>query len=418
MYSMTIKEKIKNQISDPEALENLYRKDQSSFKKAFLEIYSEIADQPMAGFWKARLQTNNDSLSWGHQAIWTFLLPAIVAIALLVKMPDIIGLDPEFYYPRNLGFIVCLMILLFFIRQRNTPLKWQVGTGLFMLGMLGYINSLPANPSSNTLVLACLHLPIVLWGALGWIFSDVDLKNQQGRIDFLKYNGDLAVMSALLFIAAGILSAITTGLFEMIGISIKDFYFRNIAICGAASVPLVATWLVHYNPMLVRRVSPTIASIFTPLVIISLTSFLIALLFNGKNPFHDREFLIVFNLMLIGVMAIIIFVVTASEHNNSRIYAILLLVLAILALCINAIALSAIIFRITSWGFTPNRLAVSGSNLLVMINLLMVTMKLIRSVFNRTSLTDAEQPIASFLPVYPIWSLIVTILLPLLFQFV
>src|SRR5690606_40035712 len=52
----------------------------------------------------------------------------------------------------------------------------------------------------------------------------------------------------------------------------SDLYFRYIGIFGLAAAPLLATYLVQVNPQLVGRVSPVIARIFTPFVLIMLRS--------------------------------------------------------------------------------------------------------------------------------------------------
>src|SRR5690606_40819078 len=92
------------------------------------------------------------------------------------------------------------------------------------------------------------------------------------RLEFLRYNGDLLVMGTIIFIAGMILTAITVGLFKLIALNIEEFYFRYIGIFGLAAAPLLATYLVQVNPQLVGRVSPVIARIFTPFVLIMLRS--------------------------------------------------------------------------------------------------------------------------------------------------
>jgi hypothetical protein len=60
--------------------------------------------------------------------------------------------------------------------------------------------------------------------------------------------------------------------------------------------------------------------IFTPFVFISLAIFLGAIFATKKDPFTDREFLVVFNALLIGVMAIILFSISeASKGRNNKI---------------------------------------------------------------------------------------------------
>jgi hypothetical protein len=187
---------------------------------------------------------------------------------------------------------------------------------------------------------------------------------------------------------------------------------------GLPAVPLIATYLIQNNPQLVNKVSPIIAKVFTPLTLVTLFIYLPALLNSDKDPYQDRDFLIIFNALLIGVLALIFF--SISEHTKSvvsKTNLILLLLLTSLTVIINSIALSAIIFRITEWGITPNRLAVIGGNVVILINLLLIGHGLFRSVTKNDEIEMVEKRITGYLPLYGIWAGIVTFLFPILFKF-
>jgi hypothetical protein len=91
--------------------------------------------------------------------------------------------------------------------------------------------------------------------------------------------------------------------------------------------------------------------------------------------------------------------------------------LSIVTIVVNGIALSAIVFRIAEWGITPNRAAVLGGNVLILINLLLVTAQLFRVISKNADLNIVGTTIARYLPVYFIWTVIVTFLFPLIFGF-
>ena len=225
-------------------------------------------------------------------------------------------------------------------------------------------------------------------------------------------------MTTVILIAGAILSAVTVGLFEMINIKIEEFYFSHVAIWGLAAAPIFGTYLVQQNPQLVKNVSPIIAKVFTPLVLVMLVVYLIAIIYTGKDPYNDREFLFIFNLLLIGVMAIILFSISESAQNEAgKIELLLLLGLSIVTIVVNGIALSAILFRIFEFGITPNRLAVLGSNVLILVNLLMVAYRLFKTLRDASEIENVEKSIAMFLPIYSVWTIIVTFLFPLIFAF-
>jgi hypothetical protein len=225
-------------------------------------------------------------------------------------------------------------------------------------------------------------------------------------------------MTAIIMLSGFLFSAITIGLFSLIGINIEEFYGEKIAVWGLSAVPILVTYLVKNNPQLVNKISPVIARIFTPIVFITLLIFLFTIIYTGKNLYDDRNFLMIFNALLIGVMAIILFSITeATKKKNERINLLFLVGLSMLTIIVNGIALSAIVFRINEFGITPNRLAVIGATLLIFVNLLFVAYKLFMILKGKSELHKVEIVIALFIPIYGIWAALVTFFLPLLFNF-
>jgi hypothetical protein len=257
-----------------------------------------------------------------------------------------------------------------------------------------------------------------LWSILGYAFIGGDLNNNQKKIAFLKFNGNFIVMTGLIFISGMFFTGITLALFELLKMDIQTFYFEQIAVWALAAMPMLSTYLIQNNPDLVNKISPTIAKIFTPIVFITLLVFLIALFYNGKNIYNDRNFLLVFNAVLIGVMAIILFSLTEATNNTrSKFNLIILFGLALLANIANAIALSAISFRLSEFGISPNRLAVLGANLLIFIHLLFVSYGLFKNLNGKASIQDVEGNIALFIPAYAVWAAFITFIMPFIFKF-
>jgi hypothetical protein len=336
----------------------------------------------------------------------------------IAKLPVILNIKPEYFYPRNIGFIVFPILSVYFIRKQGLSIKKIIVAFVAALIGLIFINTFPENNKSNTFILSCIHLPLFLWSILGFTYVGDNLKNYNKRLEFLRYNGDLVIMTTLIVISGAILTGITIGLFSVIGFHIEKFYTEYIGICGLAASPLVATYIIQTNPQLINRVSPVIAKIFSPLVLITLIVYLPAILFSGKDPYKDREFLMIFNFLLIGVMALILFSVAETfKKNENRTGSFILLALSIVTIIVNGIALSAILFRISEWGITPNRLAVLGGNILMLTNLFMVTFRLFKSVSKKGNISEVENSISMFLPIYVLWTIIVTFIFPLLFQF-
>ncbi|MBC7887953.1 MAG: hypothetical protein H7Z13_08680 [Ferruginibacter sp.] len=409
---------IKNNLDNPGQLERMYRDNRTTFKREFNIIYPEIQETATAQIWKARLNFENEEISWGTNKELTFVLVAAFIAGLIAKIPDFAGIKPDYFYPRNIAFVVFPLLTAYFAWKHKIQMKSMLIVSAAFLVSVIYINLLPDDTKSDTLILACIHLPLFLWAALGFTFVGDKLNNNKRRLDFLRYNADLVVMTTIIGIAGALLTVITFGLFQLIDIKIEEFYSRYVGIWALASAPIVATYLVRTNPQLVNKVSPVIAKVFTPLVLVTLIVYLVALVFTGKDPYNDREFLLIFNLLLIGVMAIILFSVAETQRNaDSKIGTILLFGLSIVTVIVNGIALSAILFRISEWGITPNRLAVLGGNVLMLTNLLMVTYRLFKTIKDNSEIEKVENSIASFLPIYCIWTIFVTFIVPVLFNF-
>lgn len=404
-------------IDDPAYLENLYRKNKSGFKESFGQIYPKLKGNKLAEFWNERLNYESDTISWGSQKELQFVIVAILLAGLFAKFPAIFSIDEDFFYPRNISFIVLPLITAYFAWKN----KLSLNTKAILAGVTGlslvYINALPGK-DTDTLILACIHLPLLLWAMLGVSFAGNELNNPEKRLAFLRFNGDAAVMSVLLGIASFLLTGLTFGLFELIGIKIEEFYINYVVAFGLPAIPIFGTYLTQKNPQLVNKVSPIIAKIFSPLILVMLVIYLGAIIYSGKDPYNDREFLLIFNLLLIGVMALIFFSVAESsskERSTSGTW--ILLLLSIVTVIVNGIALSAIVFRITEWGITPNRLAVLGGNVLILIHLLMVTWNLYKSVAKKAAPNEVGKTIVGYIPVYIVWTIVVVFVFPLVFGF-
>jgi len=413
-----MKDEILLHLNEPRQLEKLYRADKQGFKRAFNTLYPELKDHTLATYWNERLNFSAEEISWGSREDLVFVVIISVLAGLMAKLPAFLHLREDFFYPRNIGFIVFPFLMAYFARKNKlSPGKIAFLAGVTLAGLI-FINFLPDVKESDTLILSCIHMIPFLWAALGFAFVG-DRKNiEEKRLGFLKSNGDTVVMTGLILIAGGILTGITIGLFSLIGLDIEKFYFENVTIFGLAVAPIVGTYLTQTNPQLVGKVSPVIAKIFSPLVLVMLVIYLGAIVYSGKDPYNDREFLLLFNALLIGVMAIIFFSIAGtSKAEKSPAETGILFLLSLVTIVVNGIALSAILYRISEWGITPNRAAVLGSNALILIHLLLVTWQLFKVLSKKADINGVGKAIALYLPIYCIWTIIVTFLFPLLFGF-
>jgi hypothetical protein len=414
----TVKEEILRHIDNPKELEKLYRKNKTGFQRVFNAVYPEIQAYTSAQVWNERLNFEQGDLFLGPKKEMLFVLLAALVTGLLARIPEVTGMNADYFFIRNIGLVGSPMLMAYFLWKQETALRQILVPLVAVVLSAVYINFLPNHPTSSSILLACIHLPVFLWTLLGYSFAGGNWKSHSQRINFLRFNGDFAVMSALLVLAGALFTGITIGLFELIGLHIQEFYAKHIVIWGISAIPILSTYLVLNNPQLVNKISPLIARIFTPLVFITLLVFLIAIIYTGKNVYNDRNFLLLFNGLLIAVMAIILFSVTEiTKNTENKLNLLIVFGLSLLSLILNGIALSAIAFRLSEFGITPNRIAVLGANLLIFINLLFVAYQLFRILKGKAHVQQLENSIVVLLPVYGIWSVVVTFLFPLLFNF-
>ena len=410
---------IKININNPKQLEKLYRDHKSAFTIAFNNIYQEITNEPAAHTWNERLNYKDEQITWGNKNEIIFIVIAAFVAGLIAKMPSFLGLAYDVYLSKNIGFVVFPILTTYFIWKQQLSITKLVLPLILFIASAIFINSLTYNEKSATFILSIIHLPIFLWAILGYAFIGGDVKHSHKKIEFLKFNGNFIVMTGLIFISGIFFTGLTIVLFGLLKMDITSFYFEHIAVWSLAAMPMLSTYLIQNNPELVNKISPTIAKIFTPIVFVTLLVFLVTLFYTGKSVYNDRNFLLVFNAVLIGVMGIILFSLTEATNNtSSKFNLIILFGLALLAIIANAIALSAISFRLSEFGISPNRLAVLGANLLVFVHLLFVSYGLFNNLKGKSSIQNIEADIALFTPAYAVWAAFVTFAMPFIFNFI
>ena len=413
-----MKNNILAQIDNPVELEKLYRENNNEFKKQFNEIYPNYKDKIGLQVWNERLNYESEKIALGSKNEISAVIILILVGGLIANIPNITGINEESFFSKNIPLIIFPILSAYFIWIQKIEFNkiWFPIIAIVISAI--YVNLIPNYNKSDSAMLVGIHLPMFLWSILGYAYIGAKLNDHPRKIEFLKFNGDLIIMCGIILLSCMVFTLITFGLFELINIKIEENYFRYFAIWWIAAIPMIASFLLQNNPQLINKVSPIIAKIFTPLVFINLFIYLTAVIYTGKYPYNDRNLLLVFNVLLIGVMALILFSVAEAGKNNKGLFTLYILFgLSILTIIINSIALSAISFRILQYGMTPNRIAVLGGNILIFIHLLMVSLKLFKSVRNKAKIEEVETSIAQFLPIYSIWTAIIVFILPFIFHY-
>jgi hypothetical protein len=144
----------------------------------------------------------------------------------------------------------------------------------------------------------------------------------------------------------------------------------------------------------------------------------VTLLLTGRAVDIQREVLIGFDLLLVVVLGLLLYSVSARDSRTpAGFFDVMQVVLVVSALLADAVALWAISARIFELGFTPNRVAGLGVNIILLVNLAWSAVLYVRFLTARGSFTDLERWQTRYLPVYAVWATIVVIVFPIVFGY-
>jgi hypothetical protein len=170
-------------------------------------------------------------------------LASAVAAAALIKVPELFGyrLDSnEDFYARNASLAVFPLVAAYFAwKRRLTRRAIAALTAAFALSAI-VINAYPFVAGSDTMVLAALHLPIVLWLVVGVAYAGGRWSDGRRRMDFVRFSGELFIYFVLMALGGGVLTLFTMAIFASIGADAEWFVERWLLPCGAAGAVLVA----------------------------------------------------------------------------------------------------------------------------------------------------------------------------------
>ena len=220
-------------------------------------------------------------------------------------------------------------------------------------------------------------------------------------------------------LGGGVLTGFLMMMFQTIGIDAEWFIQSWLIPCGAAGAVVVASWLVEAKQSVIENMAPVLTRLFTPLFAGLLVTFLATLLLTGRGIDIERNMLIAFDLLLVVVLGLLLYSVSARDRwSPPGAFDVLQVVLLVSALLADAVALWAIAARISEFGFSPNRVAALGVNVILLVNLAWSAVLYIRFLRERGPFAALERWQTDYLPVYAAWAAIVVILFPPLFGYV
>ncbi|WP_111979318.1 hypothetical protein [Algibacillus agarilyticus] len=403
-------------LNQPDALEAAYHQSPQKFEAQLKDALEVTPDSETLKVWHARLSycpaavVKNFSIS--------LLIAFCFITSILAKLPTFLPIEGDWYYPRYIPILIITAVIAYFVsttKPSRRILKMIVGG---VIASAGYLALLPDTHHSASVIMALVHLPMFSLSLLALSFMGDDCKNVESRLNFIRYLGEMLIYAMLILLGGMVLTGVTLGLFSMIGLNIAEWYTQYVVVFGLVCAPLVATYLFDAIQNRESKFASILSNVFAPLFLITVLVYLIATLYQGKSPFTNRDFLITFNGLLVVILALTIFSISGKKRIAEATLSDYINVSLISAtLLVNAVALSAILFRLSEYGLTVNRVVVSGANILIFFHLSLLLKAYIKHIRFNDNLSQLETTIAKYLPLYTLWSFIVAVIFPLVFWF-
>jgi hypothetical protein len=343
------------------------------------------------------------------------------AAAIGVKAPQLFGVDIDEaggFYLRNYSlFALAPLAAYFAIRRRVGAGVIGALVALFVVGGVA-VNAYPMADDSQSIVLASIHLPLALWLVVGVAYAGGDWRSGRRRMDFIRFSGEWLIYYVLIALGGGILTGVTLGAFRAIGLDAEDFVAYWLLPCGAVAAVVVAAWLVEAKQGVIENMAPVLTRVFTPLFTAVLLAFLVAILASGNVIDVERDVLILFDLVLVVVLGLLLYAISARDPaTRPGYFDWLQLALVISASLIDLLVLLAVTGRITEFGTTPNKTVALGINLLLLANLAWTAFLLTDFVRRRRPFQHLERWQTGYLAAYAAWAWAVVLAIPPVFGF-
>jgi len=347
-----------------------------------------------------------------------------IAASAAIKLPELFGLNiwgPDAdtpFYARNFSLFVLPFLAGYFAWKRGLDRVGLCRLGAPFLAAALVVNILPFERAGHTEVLAALHLPIALWLAVGFAYAGGCWRDQDARMNFVRFSGEWFIYYTLIAFGGGVLMICTHSVFDAIGFDAEWFLESWVLPCGVVGAVLISAWLVEAKQNVIENMAPVLTRLFTPLFAVMLLVFLATMIWTGSGIDVKREVLISFDLLLALVLGLLLYSISARDPQKPPGASdALQLLLVICALLVDAFALWAIAARITEFGFSPNRVAALGENLVLLVNLGWSAALYTRFLATHASFAPLERWQTAYLPVYAVWAWIVVAFFPVLFDY-
>lgn len=434
---------------DPEQLEQAYHAAVKAgqtdvFRQTIAARRAAAPDNQLYAAWYYRLQYAAAQAK-GTFVKWAWVLPLALMNGLLfwwlsddaryaIRLEDIRGATFETFIPTLVllvGPLAALFVLAYLAAAGRR--RWGVAAiiGAALVAAAAYV--LLVYPRLGTrpyqeqyLTLMVMHLPLLAWAGVG-LFLSLNHRDAENRFAFLIKSLEVFIMGGLFAIAGGLFTGITFGLFAALGIEPPQLVMRLFIAGGGGLIPVVAVAVI-YNAVEpparqafeegLSKLVALLMRVLLPLTLLVLLVYLAFIPFNFREPFENRDVLIIYNGMLFAVIALLVGATPISLKDTppglTRWLRRGIIAVAALALVVSVYALAAIVYRTAMDRLTPNRLTFIGWNV-VNIGLLILVLVYQARAKGGDWLAGLHRAFSLGTVAYTVWTVAVILAVPWLF---
>jgi hypothetical protein len=427
--------------SNPRKLEQLYLAAQqegqnAAFRSSLLSSYETAPDNLLYAAWYYRLQqSTEDPVQPRRNVNWIAAVPLSILTGLifwaLSDVERLVVLDeiPQLLLWWSPIATMSALIFLALTAKNNYARVAALGLGLLVTTAYALLLTPALDPpwlADQYIILAAIHIPLLCWIALG--VSVLGFKSSaEDRFAFLKKSIEVMIVAGLYLIFGMIFGGITVGMFAALGIELPEIWLRLIVAGGAGLLPVLAIATV-YDPdkppsqqdfdQGLSQFIATMMRLLLPLTLAVLVIYIVVIPFFFREPYENRDVLVVYNLMLFGILGLLLGATPIHGDDLSRNLQKWLrsgiIAVAILAVLISIYALSATVFRTAEGGLTLNRLMIIGWNCINIGILLWLIYRQFKD--GRERWIESLQSVFSLAAnAYLVWGLILLVAVPLAF---
>lgn len=345
---------------------------------------------------------------------------AVLAGALVLTARLVVGsTDAVFtWFARDFSLFVLPVLAAYFALSRRMSWRPILAYAAVVAALALAVNLYPFALYGSTGDLVVVHLPVALWFVVGGAYLGGELRSSARRMDFLRFSGEWAIYYTLIALGGAVLLGLTTLILSPIAPEATDVVYTRVLPTGAAGAVVVAAWLVEAKKSIIENLAPVLTAIFTPLFAVMLVVSAVAYVVSGVWRDFDRDLLTGFDVLLLVVLGLVVYGISARQTTKGpgamdviRLFAV------VAAVVLDALVLVSMFARIGEFGFTANRVAALGLNVVLLVNLIVTAWLIARLLAGRSQAIRLERWQTGYLPVFAGWVAVVVLVLPPVFGF-